>query len=131
VLPRLSRTMSLANQLYALVTYAEQHHFVVASVVTGDIRAAINAVQVGTADMVLTDKPDCAGALLRSPVPVVYVHPPAVLMTRPAGPPGGRTVGLLVLEALRRLDGDVATVALAFDLPLDLVAEADAERRGS
>lgn len=129
LLTLLSRSTSQANQIYALVAFAEERDLRVTSLVTGDLRAAINAVQVGTADVILTEKPDYAGVLLRSPVPVVYLRPPAAVMAKPDALTVGGIPGLLVLQALERTGGDVTLIARIFDLPVAMVEELDVERR--
>lgn len=129
LLTLLSRSTSQANQIYGLVAFAEGHDLLVTSLVLGDLQAAINTVRVGTADVVLTEKPDYAGALLRSPVPVVYLRPPAAVMAKPDALTVGGVPGLLVLQALERTGGDVALIARIFDLPVAMVEEFDADRR--
>lgn len=138
LLTLLSRSWSRDRQIADLLAYADEHDLAVIAIVVDDPGPSINLVSAGGADVVLTLRPDSAGALARAAVPVVYVHPPALPVPRPNGPADGRALsartvggvpGLLVLQALERTDGDAALIARIFDVAPALVEEFDRERR--
>lgn len=118
------------TQLVQLHAYAVEHALTVTAVVVGSPAAAVAACQAGAAEAILAWRPDADSVLALCGFPVLLLHPPRPVQRRPAVE---RMVcgvrGRLVDGALERLGGDIATVALVFDLPLDVVAAVDVERR--
>lgn len=132
LMTQLSRSLSQDAQMGMLMRAAVERGLDTVAIARCDPAAAVATVKAGTADVVLAVKPDPAGLLDESGVPVTYLRPPAPrkLDERPLN----RWViagvsGRLLLGALERTGGDTTLIARVFNVPLRAVVDFDVERR--